>query len=294
MSKVKLGVIGGSGIYEIDGVHDGQWKSVETPFGRPSDEIYTGVLNDVDVAFIPRHGRGHVHNPSNVPYLANVCALKILGVTDVIALSACGSLKEDLKPGDFVLVDQYIDNTYKREKTFFSRECVAHVSLADPVCNRMVEFCKEAMENLQLNYHPTGTYITMEGPQFSTKAESQLYREKWGCDVIGMTNMPEAKLAREAEICYASVAMVTDFDCWHPDHENVEVADIITTLSRNASAAKNLIIEVTKNLSEKREKCEHGCDHALEYAIITNRSNISLEEQKILNPIAGRLFKRNS
>lgn len=294
MSKVKLGVIGGSGIYEIDGVQDGQWISIETPFGRPSDEIYTGVLNDVDVAFIPRHGRGHVHNPSNVPYLANIWALKLLGVTDVIALSACGSLNENLKPGDFVLVDQYIDNTYKREKTFFSRECVAHVSLADPVCNRMVEFCKEAMENLQLNYHPTGTYITMEGPQFSTKAESQLYREKWGCDVIGMTNMPEAKLAREAEICYASVAMVTDFDCWHPDHENVEVADIITTLSQNASAAKNLIIEVTKNLSEKREKCEHGCDHALEYAIITDQSNISLEEQRILNPIAGRLFKRNS
>jgi len=290
MSEMKLGVIGGSGIYEIDGVQNGKWTGLETPFGNPSDEIYTGTLNEVDVAFVPRHGRGHVHSPSNVPYLANICALKMLGVTDIIALSACGSLKEDLKPGDFVLVDQFIDRTFKREKSFFTRGCVAHVSLADPVCNRIVNLCQEAMTNLDLTYHPAGTYITMEGPQFSTRAESLLYREIWGCDVIGMTNMPEAKLAREAEICYASIAMVTDFDCWHPDHENVEVADIIATLSQNASSAKNLINEVTNQMAEKREQCEHGCDRALEYAIITDQSKISLEEKKILEPIAGRLL----
>ncbi len=290
MSEMKLGVIGGSGIYEIDGVQNGKWTGLETPFGNPSDEIYTGTLNEVDVAFVPRHGRGHVHSPSNVPYLANICALKMLGVTDIIALSACGSLKEDLKPGDFVLVDQFIDRTFKREKSFFTRGCVAHVSLADPVCNRIVNLCQEAMTNLDLTYHPAGTYITMEGPQFSTRAESLLYRENWGCDVIGMTNMPEAKLAREAEICYASIAMVTDFDCWHPDHENVEVADIIATLSQNASSAKNLINEVTNQMAEKREQCEHGCDRALEYAIITDQSKISLEEKKILEPIAGRLL----
>ena len=290
MSEIKLGVIGGSGIYEIDGVQNGQWTCLETQFGSPSDEIYTGALNEVDVAFVPRHGRGHIHNPSNVPYLANICALKMLGVTDIIALSACGSLKENLKPGDFVLVDQFVDRTFKREKSFFTRGCVAHVSLAEPVCNRIVDFCKEAMESLELNYHSTGTYITMEGPQFSTRAESLLYRENWGCDVIGMTNMPEAKLAREAEICYASIAMVTDFDCWHPDHDNVEVADIISTLSQNASSAKNLIYKVTKQMAEKREQCEHGCDRALEYAIITDRSKISPEEKKILEPIAGRLL----
>ncbi|MEE2655668.1 MAG: S-methyl-5'-thioadenosine phosphorylase [Pseudomonadota bacterium] len=290
MSKMKLGVIGGSGIYEIDGVQDGKWININTPFGNPSDQIYTGSLNDVSVAFVPRHGRGHVHSPSHVPYLANICALKMLGVTDIIALSACGSLKEDLKPGDFVLVDQFVDRTFKREKSFFTRGCVAHVSLAEPVCNRIVGLCKQAMVGLNLKYHSTGTYITMEGPQFSTKAESLLYREKWGCDVIGMTNMPEAKLAREAEICYASVAMVTDFDCWHPDHDNVEVSDIISTLAQNASSAKNLISKVTEKIVEEREQCEHGCDRALEYAIITDRSKISLEEKKMLEPIAGRLL----
>ena len=231
MAVTKLGVIGGSGIYEIDGVENGNWETVETPFGMPSDQIFTGTLNGVDVAFLPRHGRGHVHNPSNVPYQANICALKMLGVTDIIALSACGSLSEDLKPGDFVLVDQFIDRTFKREKSFFNKGCVAHVSLADPVCGRISEICREAMHELRVRFHGMGTYLVMEGPQFSTKAESLLYRENWKCDVIGMTNMPEAKLAREAEICYMPIAMVTDFDCWHSDHENVEVSDIIKTLT---------------------------------------------------------------
>ena len=287
---MKLGVIGGSGIYEIDGVENGQWVSVETPFGMPSDQIFTGTLNGLDLVFLPRHGRGHVHNPSNVPYQANICALKILGVTDIIALSACGSLREDMKPGDFVLVDQFIDRTFKREKSFFTRGCVAHVSVADPVCNRMSKIVCQAMQKLDVAYHDGGTYLTMEGPQFSTKAESLLYRENWKCDVIGMTNMPEAKLAKEAEICYAPIAMVTDFDCWHSDHENVEVSDIIKTLTTNAATAKSLVKTVVTLLSSKREACSHGCDRALENAIITDRSKISDAEKERLRSIAGRIL----
>ena len=286
----KLGIIGGSGIYEIDGVANSQWVAVETPFGMPSDQIFTGTLNGVDVAFLPRHGRGHVHNPSNVPYQANICALKMLGVTDIIALSACGSLRKDMKPGDFVLVDQFIDRTFKRDKSFFNQGCVAHVSLADPVCNRFSGICRQAMQELKVGFHDNGTYLAMEGPQFSTKAESLLYRENWKCDVIGMTNMPEAKLAREAEICYVPIAMVTDFDCWHPDHENVEVSDIITTLTNNAATAKLLVKAIVTLLSSKRELCNHGCDRALEYAIITERTKISDAEKDRLRPIAGRIL----
>ncbi|MBL18724.1 MAG: S-methyl-5'-thioadenosine phosphorylase [Flavobacteriaceae bacterium] len=290
MALTKLGVIGGSGIYEIDGVENGQWVFVDTPFGKPSDQFFTGVLNSLDVVFLPRHGRGHIHNPSNVPYLANICALKMLGVTDIVALSACGSLREEMKPGDFVLVDQFIDRTFKREKSFFNRGCVAHVSLADPVCNRMSDICRQAMQKLDVNYHDRGTYLTMEGPQFSTKAESLLYRENWKCDIIGMTNMPEAKLAREAEICYAPIAMVTDFDCWHSDHENVEVSDIIKTLTSNAATAKSLVKTIVSLLSSKRETCSYGCDRALEYAIITDKSKISASEKEHLRPIAGRIL----
>lgn len=290
MAVTKLGVIGGSGIYEIDGVQNGNWVSVETPFGIPSDQIFTGTLNGVDVAFLPRHGRGHIHNPSNVPYHANICALKMLGVTDIIALSACGSLREEMKPGDFVLVDQFIDRTFKREKSFFNQGCVAHVSVADPVCNRMSEICRQAMRELDVTCHDRGTYLTMEGPQFSTKAESVLYRENWKCDVIGMTNMPEAKLAREAEICYAPIAMVTDFDCWHSDHENVEVSDIIKTLTTNAATAKSLVKTIVSLLSSKREPCSYSCDRALEHAIITDKSKISDPEKERLRPIAGRIL----
>ena len=290
MSVAKLGIIGGSGIYEIDGVQDGEWLRVDTPFGSPSDEIFVGWLNGIEVVFIPRHGRGHIHNPSNVPYLANIYALKKMGVTDVISLSACGSLKDHLKPGDFVLVDQFIDRTYKREKSFFTRSCVAHVSLADPICNRVFSWCRNALQSLNLTFHEKGTYLTMEGPQFSTKAESLLYRDQWNCDVIGMTNMPEAKLAREAEICYASVAMVTDFDCWHPEHDNVEVADIIETLLANAANAKNLIKLITDNLERERYGCPQGCDKALEHSIITDPSKISDEEKSLLGPICSRLL----
>jgi len=291
MSKLILGVIGGSGIYDIDGVQNGEWVSLETPFGMPSDKIYRGILKGVSVVFIPRHGRGHTHNPSNVPYLANICALKMLGVTDIISLSACGSLRENMVPGDFVLVDQFIDRTFKREKTFFNRDCVAHVSVAEPTCFRVANVCRQAMENLKLKYHDKGTYLTMEGPQFSTKAESLLYREKWGCDVIGMTNMPEAKLAREAEICYASIAMVTDFDCWHPDHADVEVTDIVKTLKMNAKSAKQLLKEIISLCSKSRELCEHGCDRALQHAIITDRTKITEAEKIKLRPIAHRVLE---
>lgn len=287
---MKLGIIGGSGIYEIEGVKNGKWIKIVTPFGDPSDHIFTGYLNAVEVAFLPRHGRGHIHSPSSLPFLANIYALKEIGVTDIISLSACGSLQEHLTPGDFVLVDQFIDRTFKREKSFFSRGCVAHVSVAEPICGRVKLWCKEALEELNLPFQNNGTYLVMEGPQFSTKAESRLYREQWNCDVIGMTNMPEAKLAREAEMCYASVAMVTDFDCWHPEHENVEVSDIVKTLVSNADNAKNLIKIVTQNIRNKREACPHGCDKSLEYAIITDRSKVSKQEKSVLGPIAKRVL----
>ena len=230
----------------------------------PSDQIFTGTLHGVDVAFLPRHGRGHVYNPSNVNYQANICALKMLGVTDIVAMSACGSLREDMKPGEFVLVDQFIDRTFKREKSFFNQSCVAHVSVAEPVCPRLSKICHDAMQKGGVTFHEKGTYLTMEGPQFSTKAESLLYRENWKCDVIGMTNMPEAKLAREAEICYAPIAMVTDFDCWHPDHENVEVSDIVKTLTTNAATAKSLVKSIAAMLPRERDLCSFGCDRALE------------------------------
>ena len=290
MALTKLGIIGGSGIYEIDAIKNANWVAVETPFGIPSDQIFTGTLSGVDVAFLPRHGRGHIHNPSNIPYQANICALKMLGVTDIISLSACGSLREEMKPGDFVLVDQFIDRTFNREKSFFNKGCVAHVSVAFPVCDRMSEICRQAMQELDVTFHDRGTYLAMEGPQFSTKAESLLYRENWKCDIIGMTNMPEAKLAREAEICYASIAMVTDFDCWHSEHENVEVSDIIKTLTNNAATAKSLVEIIVSLLSSKRELCSYGCDRALEYAIITDKSKILAAEKERLRPIAGRIL----
>ena len=290
MENMKLGILGGSGIYDIDGVQDGEWISVDTPFGVPSDKIFKGTLNGIDVAFLPRHGRGHVHTPSNVPYRANICAMKSIGVTDLIALSACGSLREDMKPGEFVIVDQFIDRTFQRSKTFFDQECVAHVSVADPVCRRLGDMCRKVMFELGLSYHDKGTYITMEGPQFSTRAESILYKKIWNCDVIGMTNMPEAKLAREAEICYASIAMVTDFDCWHQEHDDVEVTDIIKTLTANAASAKSLVKSLCASVEASREACSYGCDRALEYAIITDRTRISDNERRRLQNVASRVL----
>ncbi len=207
MTQTKIAVIGGSGIYEIDGLEEPRWTEVESPWGTPSDAILTGVLEGVPMAFLPRHGRGHVHSPTTVPYRANIDALKRLGVTDVIAVSACGSFREHMAPGDFVIVDQFIDRTFAREKSFFGTGCVAHVSVAHPTCPRLGDACETAAQNAGITVHRGGTYLAMEGPQFSTLAESRMYRESWGCDVIGMTNMPEAKLAREAELCYASVAI---------------------------------------------------------------------------------------
>lgn len=286
----KLGIIGGSGIYDIQSVEDASWQTVSTPFGPPSDAIYNGVLNGVDVAFLPRHGRGHVHSPTNVPYRANIYAMKKLGVTDILSISACGSLKKEYKPGEFVVVDQFIDRTFARDKTFFDGKCVAHVSLAEPTCKRLSKLVVDAMQEMNISHHVGGTYLVMEGPQFSTKAESLLYKNVWGCDIIGMTNMPEAKLAREAELCYVSIAMVTDFDCWHPDHEDVEVADIIRTLTENAMNGKQLVTKVAENATNKRENCFHGCDQALENAIISDKNLISLEEKKRLGIIAAHIF----
>ena len=238
MTDTMIAVIGGSGIYEIDGLDGAEWVKVDTPWGAPSDQILTGSLDGVNMAFLPRHGRGHVHTPSSVPYRANIDALKRLGATDVISVSACGSFREEMKPGDFVVVDQFIDRTFAREKSFFGPGLVAHVSVAHPTCLRLGAACLAAGRDAGVTMHEGGTYLAMEGPQFSTLAESNMYREQWGADVIGMTNMPEAKLAREAELCYASVAMVTDYDSWHPEHGEVDVTEIIATLMGNADKAR--------------------------------------------------------
>ena len=271
--KVKIGIIGGSGVYNLDGLENPNWIRVKSPWGKTSDDILTGNLNDTELAFLPRHSRIHNISPSDIPYQANIDALKRLEVTDIISVSACGSLNENYKPGDFVLVDQYIDRTFKREKSFFGTGCVAHVSMAHPTCERLSNLLFEAGKKINLNIFKGGTYITMEGPQFSTLAESLLYKNVWNCDVIGMTNMPEAKLAREAEICYASLSMVTDFDCWHPDHDKVEVSDIIRVLTQNSSNAQSLIKELTSNISKERELCEYGCNTALDNAIITPKDH---------------------
>jgi 5'-methylthioadenosine phosphorylase len=269
MAQTKIAVIGGSGIYEIDGLEGAEWVQVETPWGAPSDQILTGRLAGVEMAFLPRHGRGHVHAPSDVPYRANIDALKRLGVTDLLSVSACGSFREEMAPGDFVIVDQFIDRTFARDKSFFGSGCVAHVSVAHPTCPRLGDACETAARDAGITVHRGGTYLAMEGPQFSTLAESRMYRESWGADVIGMTNMPEAKLAREAELCYASVAMITDYDSWHPDHGEVDVTAIIATLMGNADKGRALVARLPKLLGVDRAPCPHLCDRALEYAILT-------------------------
>ena len=266
--QTMIGVIGGSGVYQIDGLEGASWIKVRSPFGDPSDEVLVGRLGGIPIAFLPRHGRGHVHTPGTVPYRANIDALKRLGVTDVVAVSAVGSLRADYTPGDFVIVDQYLDRTFAREKSFFGPGCVAHVSLAQPTCPRLSAACAKAAQLAGVKAHQGGTYLAMEGPQFSTLAESRLYRS-WGCDVIGMTGMPEAKLAREAELCYASVAMVTDFDCWHDGHGAVDVSKVIQTLTANSSSAKSLISQLPALLDVTRTPCPHGCDRALEFALMT-------------------------
>jgi 5'-methylthioadenosine phosphorylase len=285
-----IGVIGGSGLYEIDGLQGAEWRAVDTPWGAPSDAILTGTLDGVPMAFLPRHGRGHVHSPTSVPYRANIDALKRLGVTDVISVSACGSFREDMAPGDFVLVDQYIDRTFAREKSFFGPGCVAHVSVAHPTCPRLSAACAVAARDAGITLHEGGTYLAMEGPQFSTLAESKLYRDVWGCDVIGMTGMPEAKLAREAELCYASVAMITDYDSWHPDHGAVDITAIIATLTGNADKGRNLVRRLPALLGPERDPCPHGCDRALDFALITAPEKRDPALLARLDAVAGRVL----
>lgn len=283
-------MIGGSGLYEIDGLKDAQWRSLETPWGSPSDEILTGHLNGVDMAFLPRHGRGHIHSPDSVPYRANIDALKRLGVTDVISVSACGSFREDMSPGDFVIVDQFIDRTVGRPASFFGAGCVGHVSLAHPTCARLGDACETAAREAGITVHQGGTYLAMEGPQFSTLAESRMYRDVWGADVIGMTNMPEARLAREAELCYASVAMITDYDSWHPDHGEVDVTQIISTLTGNADKARGMLARLPALLQADRAICAHGCDRALEHAILTALQARDTYLVAQLDAVAGRVL----
>ena len=290
MADTMIGVIGGSGLYEIDGLEGATWVSVDSPWGAPSDDVLTGTLNGVEMAFLPRHGRGHVHSPSTVPYRANIDALKRLGVTDVISVSACGSFREEMAPGDFVIVDQFIDRTFAREKSFFGTGCVAHVSVAHPTCPRLSEACHTAAKDAGITVHMGGTYLAMEGPQFSSVAESKVYRESWGCDVIGMTNMPEAKLAREAELCYASVAMITDYDSWHPDHGEVDINAIIATLTGNADKGRALVSRLPALLGTERTPCDHGCDRALEYAILTAPDKRDPARLAKLDAVAGRVL----
>ncbi len=291
MRETMIAIIGGSGIYDIDGLEGATWQSVETPWGTPSDQILTGTLDGVKMAFLPRHGRGHVHSPTTVPYRANIDALKRIGATDVISVSACGSFRDEMAPGDFVIVDQFIDRTFAREKSFFGTGCVAHVSVAHPTCPRLSNACHVAAKGAGITVHMGGTYLAMEGPQFSTLAESKMYRESWGADVIGMTNMPEAKLAREAELCYASVAMITDYDSWHPEHGEVDVTEIIKTLMSNSDKGRGLVKRLPALLGGERVDCEHGCDKALEFAVMTAPEKRDPALVAKLDAVAGRVLR---
>ena len=289
MKKRKLGIIGGSGLYKMEGFEKSKWKKVKTSWGIPSDEILIAQLGKEEICFIPRHARGHKINPSNINFRANIDALKQLGVTDIISVSAVGSLKENLEPGKFIIVDQFIDRTFARSKTFFDEEIVAHVSMAKPTSPGLASCCESALKKLNIKYQTGGTYVVMEGPQFSTLAESNLYRS-WNADVIGMTNMPEAKLAREAEIRYCTVAMVTDYDCWHPDHEEVDVSMVIQILMKNAANAQNMIKEVIKTFKDFSVE-KDPANNCLDVAIITEKKFRTKKTIKKLNFIAGRVLK---
>lgn len=286
-----IGIIGGSGIYEIAGLDHIRWERVHSPFGIASDAVMHGELNGQKLVFLPRHGRGHRVPPSELNFRANIDVLKRCGVTEILSLSAVGSLREDLPPGSFVLVDQFIDRTFARVKSFFGHGCVAHVSMADPTCSRLMDALEQGASDAGIAVRRGGTYLTMEGPQFSTRAESELYRS-WGCSVIGMTNMPEAKLAREAEICYATVAMVTDYDCWHDDHDDVSVEAVIQVLSENAEKAKALVQATVPHLAGRQETCHAGCHTALDMAIITPPHARDQEAVAKLDAVAGRVLGR--
>ena len=291
MNKHKLGIIGGSGLYDIDGAIAPKWETISTPWGEPSDQVLDFEYDKKSICFLPRHGRKHTIQPSNINFRANIDALKQKGVTDIISVSAVGSLKEELSPGTFVLIDQFIDRTFARTKTFFDDEIVAHVSMAQPTCPDLIDLCEKSLKETNIQYQKGGTYLAMEGPQFSTRAESNLYR-KWDVDVIGMTNMPEAKLAREAEIRYSTVAMVTDYDCWHPEHEHVDIEMVIKVLLDNAGKAKNMLKHIIKNYDLDINPND-DTNRCLDTAIITSPEFMSKETKNKLKNIAGRvLFKK--
>ena len=290
MSKNKLAIIGGSGLYDVEEFKERELLDIKTPWGKPSDQILKTKYNDKEIYFLPRHGKGHFINPSNINFRANISSLKQLGITDIVSVSAVGSLKEELPPGKFVIIDQFIDRTFARSKTFFDDEIVAHVSMAHPTSKGLMNACEEAIKKENIEYQRGGTYVVMEGPQFSTLAESNLYRS-WKADVIGMTNMPEAKLAREAEIRYASVSMVTDYDCWHPDHENVDVKQVIKVLLDNAVKAKNMIKNLINNF-ENHIDSNDPTNNCLDVAIITAPEKRSKKTKDKLNVIAGRVLNK--
>jgi 5'-methylthioadenosine phosphorylase len=291
MTRSVLGIVGGSGLYDIPALQKVRWETVESPWGTPSDQILFAELDGLPVRFLPRHGRGHKVPPSAIDFRANIDALKRAGVTDLVSISACGSLKEELPPGHFVLVDQFIDRTFAREKSFFGPGCVAHVSMADPVSPVLVDLIEQALKQETIAATRGGTYIVMEGPQFSTRAESNLYRS-WGCDVIGMTNMPEAKLAREAEIAYATVAMVTDYDCWHAEHAEVDVAAVIKVLRANVDKAHRLIERLARLFPREHPPCPIGSDRALDVAIITPPEARDPMLLRKLDAVAGRVLAK--
>ncbi|MGE0844673.1 MAG: S-methyl-5'-thioadenosine phosphorylase [Flavobacteriaceae bacterium] len=291
MTQSVLGIIGGSGIYDLPGLDNARWRRVDSPWGAPSDDILFAEYRGLEMRFLPRHGRGHVHSPSGIDYRANIDALKRAGVTDIVSISACGSFREELAPGTFVVVDQFIDRTFARQKSFFGNGCVAHVSMADPVSPLLARRAFAAAEAEGIAARMGGTYLAMEGPQFSTRAESHMYRA-WGCDVIGMTNMPEAKLAREAELCYASVAMVTDYDCWRSADADVDVSAILRVLKENAENAQRLVARLAGGFPREHEACPIGSDRALDFAILTapDKRDAGLLEK--LDAVAGRVLVR--
>jgi 5'-methylthioadenosine phosphorylase len=289
MTKTVLGIIGGSGVYQIDGLENPRWQVVKSPWGEPSDQLLTGTYAGVDMVFLPRHGRGHVQTPTSINYRANIDALKRIGVTDVISVSACGSLKEELPPGTFVMANQFIDRTFAREKSFFGPGFVAHVPMAHPVCPKLSGALTLAAREQKIDHSEGGTYICMEGPQFSTRAESFLYRS-WDCSVIGMTAMPEAKLAREAELPYAIVGMVTDYDCWHDDHEHVTVDAVIKVMQQNAANARRLIQAVAPKLGPQRQPCPLGVETMLDMALITAPEKRDPALVAKLDAVAGRVL----
>lgn len=288
MTKWTLGIIGGSGLYDIDGLGDRREEVIETPWGAPSDTLMRGRIGDVELVFLPRHGRGHRLTPTDVPYRANIAALKMAGCTDVLSISACGSLQGQYVPGHFVAVDQFIDRTFAREKTFFESGMVAHVSMAQPICSRLSTLAADAAESVGTTVHRGGTYLAMEGPQFSSLAESKLYRQ-WGCDVIGMTNMPEAKLAREAELPYATLAMVTDYDCWREEEEAVTVTNVLEIMSKNSALARDAVVALAENLNTiPRTASPQKIETCLDFALITSPDARNKELVSRLQVIAGR------